>query len=127
MRGRCPRLSDTLKPSRDVDAIAEYVVALDQDVTEVNSDAKQHTPVLRDTFVPLVHHRLHRHRALDRIDYRGKLKQHAVPHCLHEPPPVLRHKSIGNLAVFAECAGGADLVEAHQPRVACHVSRDYGC
>jgi hypothetical protein len=28
--------------------------------------------------------------------------------------------------VFTECAGGAHLVEAHEPRVARHVSRDYG-
>ena len=39
---------------------------------------------------------------------------------------MFRHESIGDLAVFAECAGGADLVEAHEPRVARHVSRDYG-
>ena len=39
---------------------------------------------------------------------------------------MLRHESIGDRAVFAECAGGADLVEAHEPRVARDVSRDYG-
>ena len=38
---------------------------------------------------------------------------------------MLRHESIGNLAVFAEGAGGADLVEAHEPRVACDVSRQH--
>ena len=77
-------------------------------------------------FVPLGHHRLHRDRALDRIDHRRKLKQHAVPRALHEASPVLRHESIGDRAVFAEGAGGADLVEAHEARVACDVSRDYG-
>jgi hypothetical protein len=33
---------------------------------------------------------------------------------------------IGNRAVFAECAGGADLVEAHEPLVASDISGDYG-
>jgi hypothetical protein len=28
--------------------------------------------------------------------------------------------------VFAERAGGANLVEPHEPRVARHISRDYG-
>jgi hypothetical protein len=37
------------------------------------------------------------------------------------------HECIGDLAVFAECAGGADLVKAHEARVARHVSSDYGC
>jgi hypothetical protein len=39
---------------------------------------------------------------------------------------VFRHKGVGHLAVFAECAGGADLIEAHEPRVARHVSGNYG-
>ena len=30
---------------------------------------------------------------------------------------MFRHERIGNLAVFAEGTGGANLVEAHQPRV----------
>jgi hypothetical protein len=38
---------------------------------------------------------------------------------------VFRHEGVGNFAVFAERAGGADLVEAHEARVASHVSRDY--
>ena len=40
---------------------------------------------------------------------------------------MLCHKSIGDLAVFAEGAGGADLVETHEARVARNVSRDYCC
>ena len=39
---------------------------------------------------------------------------------------MFRYKSVGNLAVFAKSAGGADLVEAHETRVASYVSRDYG-
>jgi hypothetical protein len=120
------RLSDPLKPSRYVDAISENVIALDQYVTKVDPDPKQHTSVLRDTFIPLGHHGLHSYRAFDRIDHRGKLKQHPVPCGLHEAAAVFRHESVGNLAVFAECAGGADLVEAHEPRVTRHVSGDYG-
>jgi hypothetical protein len=38
---------------------------------------------------------------------------------------MFRHESVSDRPVFAECAGGANLVEAHEPRVACHVSRDY--
>jgi hypothetical protein len=85
-----------------------------------------HTPVLGAPLVAFGHHCLHSHCAFDRIDHRGKLKQHAVPHGLHEAAAVFRHDGVGNLAVFAERASGADLVEAHEPRVARHVSRDYG-
>jgi hypothetical protein len=75
--------------------------------------------------VALAHFRLNRDCAFDRIDHRGKLKQHAVPRGLDDATAVFCHESIGDLAVFAERAGGADLVEAHEPRVARHVSGDY--
>jgi hypothetical protein len=39
-------LRDTLKPHSDVDTVPENVIALDQDVSEVNPDPKQHTPIL---------------------------------------------------------------------------------
>src|SRR5258706_15880715 len=120
------RLSNALKPRSDVDAVPEDVVALDQNVSKVDPDPEQHTPVLRDAFVPLGHHRLHGHGTLDRIYDRGKLKQHAVPSGLHEATPVLCDESVGDGPVFAERAGGTYLVEAHEARVASHVSRDYG-
>src|SRR5262249_36128777 len=94
--------------------------------SEVDPDPKQHTPILRDTLVTFGHHRLHGYRALNSIDHRGKLKQHTVTRGLDDAPSVLRHESIGDLAVFAESARGANLVEAHEPRVACDISRDYG-
>src|SRR5690349_475244 len=79
VRGRrdadATRLSDPLKPSRNVDAIAKDVIALDQDVSEIDPDPKQHTAVLGEAFVAFGHHRLRSHRALDRVDHRGKLKQ----------------------------------------------------
>jgi hypothetical protein len=69
---------------------------------------------------------LHCHCTLDRIDDRWKLKQHAVPRGLDDATPVSCHEFVGDLAVFTESAGGADLVEAHEPRVPGHVSRDNG-
>jgi hypothetical protein len=65
--------------------------AASQDVPEVDPDPEEHTPVLRDVLVSLGHHRLHRHGAFDRIDHRGKLKEHAVPRGLHEPNAMLCH------------------------------------
>jgi hypothetical protein len=37
---------------------------------------------------------------------------------------VFCHEGVGNLAVFSEGAGGADLVGAHEQRVARHVGCD---
>jgi hypothetical protein len=66
---------------------------------------------------------LHSDCTLDRIDHRRKLKQHAVTRRLHEATAVFCHEGVGDLAVFAQRAGGADLVKAHEPRVA----GDVGC
>src|ERR1700750_3131126 len=122
------RLSNPLKPSRDVDAIAKNVIPLDQDVPEGDADPKQHTPILRDALVALGHDRLHRHRAFDRIDDRGKLKQHAVPRGLDDASAMFPHESVSDCSVFAKGASGADLVEPHEPRVARNVSSDNaGC
>jgi len=123
MRGRCPPAQRYLKPRRDVDAITEYVIAVDQDVSKVNPNPEQHTQVLRDALVALDHHRLHRHGAFDCIDHRRKLKEHAVPRGLDYATTVLRHEGIGDRAVFSEGAGGADLIEAHEPRVPSDIGR----
>jgi hypothetical protein len=95
-----PRLSDTLKPSRDVDAITENVIAVDQDVPEIDPDPEQHSAVLRGTSVALGHHHLHSHCVFDGIDNRRKLKQHAIARGLDEAAAVFRHEGVGNLAVF---------------------------
>ena len=116
-------LRDAFEPSRDIDAITKNVITLDQDVTEVNPDPEQHPAISGHPFVPLVHRGLHCYRAFDCIDYRGKLKQHAVTRGLDETTSVFCHESEGNLAVFAECAGGADLISTHQARVARDISR----
>jgi hypothetical protein len=107
------RLRYTLKPRCDIDAISEDVIALDQDVTEVDPYPVQHAPILSDALVTLGHHRLHSYGTIDGIDHRGKLKQHTVPRALHEASPVFRHESIDDSAVFAKSAGRADIVEAH--------------
>src|SRR5258705_6914656 len=107
------RLSNALKPRGDVDTVPEDVVALDQDVSKVDPDPEQHTPVLRDAFISLSHHRLHSYCAFDRIDRRVKLKQHAVPSGLDETDPEFGYDCICDRAVFTACACGTYLVEAH--------------
>ena len=50
---RCPQACG------DVDTIPEDVIALDQDVAEVDPDPEQHPAINGHPFVPLGHHRLH--------------------------------------------------------------------
>ena len=63
------RLGYALKPRCDVDTIPEDVVALDQDVPEIDPDPELHPAINGHSFVPFSHHRLYGDRTFDRIDY----------------------------------------------------------
>jgi hypothetical protein len=97
----------------DIDTVTENIIALDQDVTEINSDPVEHAPVFWDALVAFGHYGLYGNRAFDRIDHRRKFEQYAIPRGLDDATVVLCHKRIGDGAVFTESAGGADLVDAH--------------
>ena len=62
------RLGQCLEPRGDVDAVAEDVVALDDDVAEIDADAKFDAPVRGEPAVPLGHRLLHRDGAAHGID-----------------------------------------------------------
>jgi len=81
--------------------VSETVVTLDQDVTKVYADPVQHAPATGTPLFRSAITRLHSHCAFDRIDHRGKLKQHTVSGGLHEPTAVFCHEGVGSLAVFA--------------------------
>ena len=120
-----PGFGDALEPRCDIDAVTKDIIAFDEDITKVDPNPEQHTPVLRYALIAFGHHRLHGYRAFDRIDHRGKLNQHTVAGGLDDTPTVFRYQRIGYSAVFAQDAGGADLVEPHQSRITGHVGGQY--
>jgi hypothetical protein len=82
----------------DVHAVAIEVVALDNDVAEIDADAQFDAVVRRGDGVPLGHRLLHFDRAAHRIDDAGKLHQHSVTGGLNDPAPVLGDLRIEELA-----------------------------
>ena len=121
------RFGNAFKACRNaIHTVAENIVALDQDVTEVDSWIRK--SIRRSCGMPALrsgHHRLHGHRAFDGINYlRRKLEQHAVASGLNDPATVICHQRIGDGARCpAKSAGGADLVRSHQAAVASNVRR----
>jgi hypothetical protein len=82
------RAARTVGPSRNVYAIAkDVVVVLDQDVPEIDPNSVHHMPDLRDTFVPLGHHRLARRQWSARSVRLRLQKTHspALYLCEHHP------------------------------------------
>src|SRR5215470_6812473 len=72
------RLSQHLQAGSDVDAVTEYVVALDDDVAEVDANAEGDAPVVRYLSGAIGHRRLHLYRTAHGIDHARELKQQAV-------------------------------------------------
>ena len=71
-------LGDSLEARGDIDAIAENIVVVDDDVADVNADAKFDPEFRRHVDVLLSHLALDLHRTARGIDGTGEFDQHAV-------------------------------------------------
>lgn len=70
----------TFQPHRDIDAVAEDVVPLDDDVAEIDADPELDRRA--GCLVALAHRALDRNGALDRIDDAAKFDQCPIAHHL---------------------------------------------
>ena len=112
------RLANPLEPRRDIDALAQNVVALDQHVAEIDADAVDDALGLGDVGVALGHQLLDRDRAFDGGDDGGKFQQQPVTHRLDDAPAVARHDRPRRLAMLAHRPRRPRLVLAHQAGIA---------
>ena len=95
------RLANALQPRRDIDAVAQNVVALDQHVAEIDADAIDDALGLGRLGVALDHQFLDRDRAFDRGDDGGKLQQQPVARRLDDAAAEARHDRPRRLATLA--------------------------
>ena len=77
-----------LEPRRDVHAITEDVVVLDDDVAEMDADAELDASIVAHTNIVLGHRPLQVHGLAQRIDDAGELHQDAITGGLDEAPMV---------------------------------------
>ncbi len=76
----------SFKSRRDVDAIAQQVVAFDNDIAEIHTDAKSHAPLLRHIGAELVEFELDFGGASNRLDRTGELGNNAVAGAAENAP-----------------------------------------
>src|SRR5271167_2834741 len=121
------RLGQLLEPCRHIDAVAMNVLALDDDVTKIDTHAIDDLLVFGLAGIALTHRSLHRDRAADRLDHARKLNQNAVAGGLDDSPVMLANLWIDQLAADGlEPRNRSLLVRPHQPAVAGNVSGQYG-
>jgi len=113
---------DAFDPRRDIDPVAENVVALDDDVAKVDPDPEFDPPFLGGRGIAFAHVALDIDRAIDRADDASELDQHAVPGQLDDPALMAGDARVDHLgAMLAKRSQRADLVAPHQTAVTDHI------
>ena len=118
-------LGQRFEAGRDIDAIAKDVAVLDDDVADIDADAKLDAVVGRYTGVAPGHLALHLDGAAQCIHHTAELDEQPVAGGLDEATPVLGDFRIEELAAQrSEAFEGAALVGADQPRITRHIGRE---
>ena len=115
-------LGDFLQPRGDVDAIAEDIVVIEDDVAQVDADAILDTGGFGFIGFPISHGCLNRHGALDGIEDTGELDEQAVSRALDDMSMVFVDRRVDQFAAVHLLAHDrAFLVKLHEARKADHV------
>jgi hypothetical protein len=113
-----PRLGQSFEAGGDVDAVAEDVAFVEDDVAEVDADTKL-DPLLRPHVgVALGHRLLQLGGTAHRIDDAGELHEQPVAGRLYDPAPMLLDLRVPHLGADRfQRNERAFLVRPHQPRI----------
>ena len=121
------RLGQLLQARRDIDALAVTVIALDDDVAEVDADADIDAAIVGESLIALCHLPLHYDRALQGVDDTGELRQQPVAHQFEDVAVVLLDFRLEQLlAVCPQTFERTRFFLLHEPAVADHVGGKNG-
>ena len=118
------RFRQGFKARRDVDAVAEDVVLVDNDVAEIDADAEIYAPLGWHAGVARGHLALHLDRASNRIDHARKLAEQTVARRVDNAAAMLLDLGVGYLSPQRlQRSERAFLIRPHQARVARDIGR----
>src|SRR6516162_11876369 len=115
------RLRKSLQPSRDIDGIAEKVVALNDDVADVDSNAEPHLLTGRSIRILFGYGLLHSDGTLQSIHATGEIGDEAVARRGEDPTAMRGDQGIDDGPVSVEGAKRAYLILPHETAVAFHI------
>jgi hypothetical protein len=117
-----PGLGQLFQPRRDIDPVAEDVLALDNHIAEVDPNTELDPLVGRGGRVALDHPALDLTRTPHRINDARELDQEPVARRLHDPPAMFGDLGVHErAAVRLEAFVRALLIRTHQARVPRHI------
>jgi hypothetical protein len=117
-------VGSSFQAGRDIDGIAEEIVALNDDVAEVDADAETHLLAYRSIRVLLGYGVLHRDSAFHGVHSTGEVSDEAVTRRVEDPTAMRGDQAIDNNPVDRERAECPDLIEPHQATVALDIRRE---
>ena len=117
-------IGQPFQPRRDIDAVAIDVVAVDDDIADIDADAEIDAAAGRNARIPVGHALLPFDRAAHRVDDAGEFDQQTVAGRLDDAAAMLGDLGVAQFAPDCfEPGERAFLVDAHEPRIARDIGR----
>src|SRR5262245_56307822 len=111
------RAGEGLDARGDVHAVARDALAVDDQLADVDTDAKRQRAPRGQLLVPRRQARLDRHGARHRIDHAAELGEQVVTDRIDHAPVMLANQGRHRIAMRLEGAEGRHLVGGHQSTV----------
>src|SRR5581483_3396068 len=122
------RCCNAFKAGSNVDTVAEDVVVIDDDVADMDTNAKFDALILRHGDILIDHAALDFKGTTYRVYGAGKLDQHSVTGCLDDAPAMRGDNGIDEgLSDSLKPSQRAFLVGTHKAAVPGDISRQYRC
>src|SRR5215471_466519 len=116
------RFRKLLQARRHIDAVAVDVVPLDNDVTDIDADAKLHPLIGSQAGIALDNAALHVDGTAHCVDYAGKLQQQTVPCGFDDATTVFSDLGVDQITpVSLQPRQGVAVVSTHEARVPHHI------
>jgi hypothetical protein len=110
------RIGALLQTRGDIHAITMNVVAIDDDIAQIDADAQHQLLRRRDMGIAFGHALLDFQRTLGGFDNAGKFQQQPIAHGLDDTPATGRDRRVDQLSPMgAQCCKRAGLVNTHEP------------
>jgi hypothetical protein len=125
----CPRnASKRLETCRHVHAVAiDTTVWMNENITEMDTDTKQHAAVIGSWIIPFREGFLGSHGTEDGIRHAVEHSEDAVSRGIHDASIIRIAQPPEYALAFSQGGHGPWLVIAHQPAVASHIGAQDGC
>src|SRR5262245_54646195 len=98
--GNAAGLRQRFEPGRQVDAIAVEIVAIDDDVADIDADTEFDLAIIGDPGIAIMHADLDLDSTARGVEHAAELDEEAIAHHLEDAPAVFRYGRIEDFAAM---------------------------